>query len=258
MATSATVEQLRPNHIDAEEWALRVQLAACYRMVDHLGWTELIYNHITMRVPGPEHHFLINPYGLWYDEVTASNLVKIDLEGNIIGESPWPVNPAGFIIHSAIHEAVEEARCVMHTHTTAGMAVACQKAGLRMESIYGAPIRDDIAYHDFEGITVYDDEKERLVASLGDKSLLILRNHGLLTVGKTIPEALQNMWRLNRACEIQVAAHSGGEAVITLTDEACERSIEANKGFRKEAEYGARVFNALKRRIDAIDTSYMT
>jgi ribulose-5-phosphate 4-epimerase/fuculose-1-phosphate aldolase len=258
MAQAATVEAYRPNHIGAEEWALRVQLAACYRMVDHLGWTELIYSHITARVPGPERHFLINPYGLWYDEVTASNLVKIDLDGNVVGDSAWPVNPAGFVIHSAIHASADDAHCVMHTHTLAGMAISCQAEGLRMENIYAAPLRDQIAYHDFEGVTVFDDEKARLVANLGDKTLLILRNHGLLTVGRTLPETLQRMWRLNRACEVQTAAHSGGQEVIEITDEACERSMEAHRGFTDTEPYGERLFDALLRRIDKIDPSYKT
>jgi ribulose-5-phosphate 4-epimerase/fuculose-1-phosphate aldolase len=252
------VADVRPSEFSAEEWALRVDLAACYRIVDYLGWTELIFNHITARLPGPENHFLINPYGLWYDEVTASNLVKIDLAGNIIGESDWPVNPAGFVIHSAIHESVPDAHCVFHTHTTAGMAVACQQGGLRYTNIYDSLIHGDLAYHDFEGITVFDDEKERLVANIGDKHYVILRNHGLLTVGETLPEALQRMWRLNRACEVQQAADAGGQPLIPISEDATRRSAEAHVGFNSKNPPGERVFDALLRKIDSIDPSYKT
>ena len=166
---STDPQATRPAHIAPEEWALRVQLAAAYRIFDHLGWTELIYNHITVRVPGAERHFLINPFGLHYSEVTASNLVKIDLAGKIVGESAWPVNPAGFTIHGAIHANIEDAHCVMHTHTTAGMAVACSRGGLSMNNFYSAQLHEKLAYHDFEGITVHADEAPRLLASIGTK-----------------------------------------------------------------------------------------
>ena len=203
---NAPVENARPAHVSPEEWELRVELAACYRIFDHLGWVEMIFNHITVRVPGPEHHFLINPFGLMYNEVTASNLLKIDVDGNVIGESDWPVNPAGFVIHSAIHANVPNAHCVMHTHTTAGMAVACKEAGLDWNNFYSAQIYNQVAYHDFEGITVEEGEKVRLLASMGDKRLMILRNHGLLAWGETVPEALVRLWTLQRACEVQIAA----------------------------------------------------
>src|SRR5205823_8879093 len=164
---------------DAERKA-RIELAACYRIFDMLGWTEMIFNHITLRLRGPEHYFLINPYGLWYGEVTASNLVKIDLDGNLIGPSEWPINRAGFVIHSAIHAARDDAHCIMHTHTTAGTAIACQRDGLAPDNFYAALMYGQVANHPFEGVTVRDDEKARLVRSLGDKSYLVLRNHGLL------------------------------------------------------------------------------
>jgi ribulose-5-phosphate 4-epimerase/fuculose-1-phosphate aldolase len=199
--------------IAAEEWQLRVQLAACYRLFDHLGWTEMIFNHISMRVPGPEHHFLINPFGLHYSEVTASNLVKIDLDGTIVGPSAYPVNPAGFVIHSAIHAAVPEARCIMHTHTTAGMAVASSKRGLDPTTRSGAFIMHLVGYHDFEGNVVLDDEKPRLVANLGAKRALILRNHGLLATGPTIPDAFILMKLLQRACEVQLATSNIDEGI---------------------------------------------
>ena len=246
----------RPDRIGDEEWQLRVQLAACYRIFDYLGWIELIFNHISMRLAGPAHHFLINPFGLWYKEVTASNLVKVDLDGTVIGDSEWPVNTAGFVIHSAIHAARPDARCVMHSHTTAGMAVACQEGGLRTDNFYSAFLHGRVAYHDFEGVTVYPDEKARLVASLGDADLAILRNHGLLACGPTIPEAFRNLWVLQRACEVQLAAHAAGVAVIPIGAEAVKASQGARDDFEAAEPPGAREFAALVREIDRIDPSY--
>lgn len=248
----------RPAGVDAEEWRLRVELAACYRIVDRIGWTELIYNHITTRLPGTGDRFLTNPYGLRYDEVRASTLVCVDLAGNIVGESDWPANPAGFTIHSAIHDAVANARCILHTHTTAGVAVSAQVGGLRMESIYASLLYGHVAYHDFEGVTVREDEKERLVASLGDRKHLILRNHGLLTVGETIAEAFLRMWHLNRACEVQVAANAGGAPVIAVSEDACAASAAAWAGYDQQEPHGARAFSAFWRQIDGEDPSYRT
>lgn len=253
---SATATSARPSAISEAEWALRVDLAACYRIFDHLGWIELIYNHITVRVPGPETHFLINPFGLMYREVTASNLVKIDLEGNIIGPSDWPVNPAGFTIHSAIHAARPQAHCVMHTHTTAGMAVACKADGLAWTNFYAAQIYGQVAYHDFEGITVEPGEKARLLADLGDKRLMILRNHGLLAWGETIAEAFVRLWTLQRACEIQLAAESIPGPTIPVSPEACAQASRVSLQFDATYGGGRDVFEALRRRVDAIDPSY--
>ena len=262
MNQPATVTAYRPKGISAEEWELRVQLAACYRIFDYMGWIELIFNHISMRLPGPEHHFLINPFGLWYSEVTASNLVKIDLEGNIVGDSEYPVNKAGFIIHSAIHAAREDARCVMHTHTTAGSAVSCLEGGLRVDNFYAAFIDDDISYHDFQGLTVFPQEKEDLVKSLGTKNHMLLRNHGPLTVGRTIPEAFMYMWTLQRACEIQLAAHACGTPVIPITPEAVQASMtgrdDSMEGKVKPPSPDKMIFDALVRKIDQIDPSYKT
>ncbi|MEO7337993.1 MAG: class II aldolase/adducin family protein [Caldimonas sp.] len=211
----------RPASIEAGEWGQRLELAACYRLFAHLGWTEMIFNHITLRVAGPEPHFLINPYGLHYSEVTARNLVKIDIRGNVIGESAYPVNPAGFVIHGAIHEHRPDAHCVIHTHTTAGIAVACKKEGLTFDNFYSAQFWNRVAYHDFEGITTDLSEQERLVASLGKADVMILRNHGLLVIGASVPEAFMESWSLQRACEVQVASgsmpgpnHSIPEAVL--------------------------------------------
>jgi ribulose-5-phosphate 4-epimerase/fuculose-1-phosphate aldolase len=246
----------RPAHISAKEWALRIDLAACYRMFDHLGWTELIYNHITVKVPGPGAHFLINPFGLMYHEVTASNLVKIDHAGNIIGDSAWPVNPAGFVIHSAIHENLPAAQCVMHTHTTAGSAVACKAEGLTWTNFYAAQIYDQVAYHDFEGVTVDLDEQQRLLASLGDKRILILRNHGLLVWGETIAAALVRLWTVQRACEIQMASDSMAGETLEFSAKVGEQASAAALQFRAEFGAGEDVFAALKRLIDAKDPSY--
>lgn len=204
-----SLDQMCPEQMSVAEWRLRLELAAVYRLTDFLGWSELIFNHITVRVPGsPEDspHFLINPYGLHYAFVTARNLVKIDINGNIIGDSDYPVNPAGFTIHSAIHGARHDAQCVMHTHTTTGMAVACKQEGLRYDNFYSVLLHGRVAYHDFEGLTTDHAECERLVASLGDKDILILRNHGLLTCGNTVPQMLMTMWTLQRACDVQAAS----------------------------------------------------
>jgi ribulose-5-phosphate 4-epimerase/fuculose-1-phosphate aldolase len=248
----------RQAEISREEWDARVQLAACYRIFDMLGWTEMIFNHITLRVPGPERHFLINPYGLWYREVTASNLVKIDLEGNQIGPSEWSVNRAGFVIHSAIHAAREDAHCIMHTHTTAGLAIACQRDGLASDNFYSALTHGHIAYHDFEGVTVRDDEKPRLVRSLGDKSYLILRNHGLLVCGRTVSEAFLRMWTIERACQIQQAAQATGRPLIALPADVLERTSKTPRQLEAGDPTDRKLFTALLRRVDAIDQSYRT
>ena len=258
---SQTARPIKPQSVEysAEEWRLRVELAACYRIFDYLGWTELVFNHISLRLPGPEHHFLINPYGLWYSEVTASNLVKIDLQGTILEPSDYPINPAGFVIHSAVHAAREDALCVMHTHTTATMAVACQQDGLRTDNFYSAFLHGEVAYHDFEGLTVYMEEQKRLVASLGAKNYMLLRNHGSLTVGKTVPEAFLRMWTLQRACEVQLASHASGAAVIPVSPAAIRNSQQGDaQQFENVPPTDTMVFSALLRKIDALDPSYKT
>ena len=233
----------------------RVELAACYRIFAQLGWTELIYNHITVRLPGPEKHFLINPFGLHYSEVCASNLVKIDLAGNIIGTSEWPVNPAGFTIHAAIHDRIADAHCVMHTHTTAGMAVACSAAGLSMSNFYAVQLHGKLAYHDFEGVTVHADEGPRLIRNIGDKPAVILRNHGLLAWGDTIPRTFAILWLLNRACEIQLASAAMGP-VIELSEEIQRKCTRDSLQFDPAFGAGRDVFDALTRMLDRVDTSY--
>ena len=242
----------------AAEARLRGELAACYRIFDRLGWVELIYNHITVRLPGPGDAFLINPFGLLYREVTASNLVKIDLAGRVVGEAAHGANPAGFVVHSAIHAGVPAAHCVMHTHTTAGMAVACKRSGLEPTNFYAAMLHGEIAHHDFEGITVNPDERDRLLASMGSKRQLILRNHGLLTWGESIPEAFVRMWTLNRACEVQLASRSMAGEDLAIPDSVREQASREALQFRPEYGTGRDVFDALRRLVEARDPSYRT
>jgi ribulose-5-phosphate 4-epimerase/fuculose-1-phosphate aldolase len=231
----------------------RVQLAACYRIFNHLGWVEMIFNHITLRVPGAEKLFLINPFGLHYGEVTASSLVLIDLEGNPVRESKWPVNKAGFVIHSTLHGAIPEVNCVMHTHTTTGMAVACLKDGLSPTNFYAAQLYGGVAYHDFEGITVEDAERERLLASIGGRHAVILRNHGLLAWGASLAEAFMTLWTLQRACDVQIASSSAG-ALNPIRPQVFAQTVrESGPGEKRTCDD---VFAAMQRLVDAKDPSY--
>jgi ribulose-5-phosphate 4-epimerase/fuculose-1-phosphate aldolase len=245
----------RPKRYTPEEWAARVQLAAAYRIFDHLGWGELIYNHISMRVPGPEPHFLLNPFGLHYSEVRASNLVKVDVQGNIIGHSDWPINPAGFTFHGKIHEMLPEAHCVMHVHTTPTMAVCCLDDGLSYTNFYAAQLYGKVAYHEFEGITVHADEGARILDSAAGKPVLLLRNHGPVTIGATLAQAFGLMWLLVRACEIQLATLSMGQprAIRAPVLEACVRD-----SLQYDPRYGAGqdAFDALQRVVDRVDPTY--
>jgi len=254
---SAVLAPQPPNRLNvpAAEWALRVQLAGAYRVADHLGWSELIYTHISMRVPGPEHHFLINPYGPRFDEVTASSLVKIDSDGNPVEKNQYQANRAGFIIHSAIHMARPDAQCVWHMHTLAGMAVSAQDEGLLPAHMYSHNFWNRLSYHDFEGPSMRLDERGRLVKSIGSNTALILRNHGLLTVGRTIPEAFIRFWRLNRACEIQLAAQA---AKLRLpSPEVCEASFAMGEEFlTDQADLGQLEFDSILRKVEARDASY--
>ena len=242
-----------------DEWAARVELAACYRVFAHLGWTEMIYNHITVRLPdsvtGGEKHFLINPFGLHYSEVTASNLVKIDLQGRVLDGSSHPVNPAGFVVHSTLHDGIEGAHCVMHTHTTAGVAVACLQGGLQQTNFYSAQLHNMVAYHDFEGITIHADEGPRVLKSIGHKPAVILRNHGLLAWGHTVPQTFAILWTLQRACEIQMATFSMGPA-IPVSEAVAERCTRDALQFNPNHGAGRDVFEALVRQVDRLDTSY--
>jgi ribulose-5-phosphate 4-epimerase/fuculose-1-phosphate aldolase len=234
--------------VSEAERAARVELAACYRIFNHLGWTEMIFNHITLRVPGPEKLFLINPFGLHYSEITASSLVLIDVEGHPVRETQWPVNRAGFVIHSAIHQHVEHAHCVMHTHTTTGMAVACLKEGLSPTNFYAAQLHGKVAYHDFEGITVDEGEKVRMLKSIDGRPAVILRNHGLLAWGPSVPEAFMLLWTLQRACDVQIAAGSAG-ALNPIRDEVFAQTVrESGPGEKRTCED---VFAAMRRLVDA-------
>jgi ribulose-5-phosphate 4-epimerase/fuculose-1-phosphate aldolase len=244
------------NEAYAAERDLRVQLAAAYRIFDHLGWCELIYGHISMRVPGPEHHFLINPYGLRYDEITASGLVKIDLDGNLVEPSEYSFNPAGFVIHSAIHEHREDAHCIMHTHTRAGMAVAALECGLLPVSMNGMSFHGNLAYHDFEGSMLLLEEREKLAGDLGSADALILRNHGLLSVGRTIAEAFLYLYRLESACRVQLDAMACGRLQYP-PQEAVERSARQMREFaRCAADTGQLEFDALVRLVEEKDPSF--
>ena len=260
MSTSAArqaAEAAIPNEPEPTEAELRVQLAAAYRLVEHFGWNESIYGHLTARVPGPERHFLINPYGLRYGEVTASNLVKITLAGEIVGHSDWPVNVAGYAIHGAIHTSAPEAHCVMHTHSPAGMAVAALECGLLPISMDATLFHGTLGYHDYEGALVSEDEKARLVADLGDNRALILRNHGLVTVGRTVAEAFLYLHRLETACRTQVDALAMNSAPALVPDEIAAKSAREVDDFcRYESDIGALEFAAYMRMLDETDAGY--
>ncbi|HEY2977452.1 MAG TPA: class II aldolase/adducin family protein [Burkholderiaceae bacterium] len=201
------------DRVSAEEWRTRVDLAAAYRLVALFKWDDLVFTHISARVPGTDGEFLINPYGFMFEEITASSLVKIDLAGNKLEDSPFPVNPAGFTIHSAIHSARHDAQCVLHVHSLNGVAVSAQKGGVLPLSQQSIFVLSSLAYHDYEGVALRDDEKPRLVKDLGDRNFLMLRNHGLLTLGATIADAFQSMYLFESTCTIQVRAQAGGELI---------------------------------------------
>ncbi len=248
-----------PATMHPDEWQARLQLAACYRVFAMLGWTEMIYNHITVRLPDSvsdgDKQFLINPFGLHYSEVTASNLLKIDLQGKKLDDNPWPVNPAGFTVHAAIHNGLPDAHCVMHTHTTAGVAVACTQGGLAQNNFYSAQLHDLVAYHDFEGITIHADEAPRLLKNIGNKPVVILRNHGLLAWAPTLPLCFVRLWTLQRACDIQLAQAAMGPA-IAVPEAVAQKTT--HDSFQFDAQFGAGqdVFDALVRQVDRIDDSY--
>jgi len=245
--------------VSPEEWAVRVDLAACYRLLVRYGWEDLVFTHITVRVPGVEDQFLINPYGVFFDEITASSLVKVDLVGKQLDDSPFPINPAGFVIHSAIHAARHDAKCVLHTHTVSGIAVSTQREGLLPISQHSLSVLPSLGYHDFEGVATRDDEKPRLVADLGDNTHLILRNHGLLTVGETVADAFVAMYFLESSCAIQVRAQSGGGELIPVGKEILDAAYRQDQasGMRPRGR-GKLIWPGLLRRLDRIDPSYQT
>ncbi|MEL7370688.1 MAG: class II aldolase/adducin family protein [Myxococcota bacterium] len=237
------------------EEQLRVDLAACYRMVAHYGWDDLVFTHISARLPGNHDHFLINPYGMLFEEITASALVKVNKNGEKVEDSPYPINPAGFVIHSAIHEARPDVGCVLHLHTTDGVAVSAQQDGLLPLSQQSSVVLASLGYHDYEGIALNNDEKPRLVADLGRHVHLILRNHGLLTVGETIPEAFLAMYNLQRACEIQVRAMAGGRALVPI-DPAVLAGVEANLEVVLKGMGGQLVWPAVLRKLERTEPDF--
>ena len=258
--TAAALEiPSREGKVSAEEWAVRVDLAAAYRLVSRYGWEDLVFTHISARVPGTEDQFLINPYGLFFDEITASSLVKIDQAGNKLDDSPFPVNQAGFIIHSAIHGARHDARCVLHTHTANGVAVSTQRAGLLPISQHSLFVLGSLGYHDFEGPALDEEEKPRLVADLGDRRCLILRNHGLLTVGETVADAFVNMYYLEASCAIQTRAQAGGGELIPVPKDVLDRGYASvTTAQRRNGGQGGLVWPGLLRRLDRTDPTFRT
>ena len=246
-----SVKELVPE----QEWNARVDLAAAYRLVAHYGWDDLIFTHLSARVPGPEHHFLINPYGMMFEEITASSLVKINLQGEIVTPSPYFINPAGFTIHSAVHAAREDALCVIHLHTDFGIAVSAQTNGLLPVSQQALFSLTSLAYHEYEGLALNEDEKSRLVSDLGDKTNMILRNHGLLTVGKTAAEAFLSMYILERACRIQILAQSGGGTLLPISESILD-NVAAQLGAVTVGQGAQLTWPGLLRKLDRIDPSY--
>ncbi len=245
------------SQVSAEEWETRVQLAAAYRLVHRYGWaTTLIFNHISARVPGPEHHFMLNPYGLAYDEVTASNLVKVDLDGTVLDEPDYGINKAGFLIHGAIHAARPDVNCVLHTHTEAGMAVSGIEEGLLFVNQDSLMFYGDLGYHDFEGIVLDTDEQPRLVAALGTKNNLILRNHGLLTAGTSVGQAFIRMFFLEKSCSAQLRMMATGSTVHALPPKVCERTAEQHRG--GNTHYVDYAWPALVRELDRAGVPYAT
>lgn len=244
----------KPDNISADEWQVRIDLAAAYRLVAHFGWDDLIFTHLSARVPGNSHHFLINPYGMMFHEITASSLVKVDHEGQIVEENGYGVNPAGFTIHSAVHMARPEAGSVMHLHNHAGTAVSAQKCGLLPITQTAMLVYPRIAYHDYEGVALNLDERERIVQDLGDKDIMILRNHGTLTLGRTVAEAFTLMYFLENACEKQIRAQAGGELYYP-SEQAIETTRQQSATLPKVAPL---LWPGLIRTLDAKDPAYRT
>ena len=243
--------------VSADEWSIRTDLAAAYRAVALYGWDDLVFTHLSARVPGPEHHFLINPYGMMFEEITASSLVKVDLHGNKVVESPFEINPAGFVIHSAVHEAREDAICVMHLHTIEGVAVSCQKEGLLPISQQSLFPLASLAYHEYEGVALEAAEKKRLVRDLGDRSSMILRNHGLLTCAETVADAFLYMYILQKACEVQVRAQAGGAELVRVPRPIVEGIQKAAKVVLRQSG-GMIAWPGILRKLDRLDPSWRT
>ncbi len=252
---NADVPRIDDDAPSPEEQKLRVDLAACYRLVALFKWDDLVFTHISARIPGPEHHFLINPYGFLFDEITASSLVKVDLQGNIVGETPYSINPAGFTIHSAVHASREDAKCVLHIHSLNGIAVSAQRGGLLPISQQSLFVLAALGYHDYEGVALNEAEKPRLVADLGKNAFLMLRNHGLLTVGSTVADAFLAMYTFEAACAIQVRAQAGGGELIPIAKPILD-GIRAQAELVTKGMMGSLVWPGLLRKLDRIDPSY--
>lgn len=243
------------DRVTSMEWGQRVALAAAYRLVAHFRWDDLIFTHLSARVPGDEHHFLVNPYGMTFDEITASSLVKVDLGGNKVMESPYEINPAGFTIHSAIHAARDDAKCVLHVHSVNGTAVSAQRDGVLPISQQSIFVLSSLAYHDYEGVALREDEKPRLVRDLGDKNFFMLRNHGLITVAENVPDAFLFMYIFESACMVQLRAQAGGGKLIAI-DPFILGTAQQQAATVTKAAGGALAWPALLRKLDRIDPSY--
>lgn len=243
------------SQVSEAEWLQRVDLAACYRLVAMFGWDDLIFTHVSARLPGSEHHFLINPYGLMFSEITASSLVKVNLQGNKVVDSPYEINPAGFTIHSAVHAAREDANCVLHVHSINGVAVSAQQDGVLPLSQHSIFVLSSLAYHDYEGVALKEDEKPRLVGDLGEKRFLMLRNHGLLTVGRSVAEAFVAMYFFETTCMIQVRAMSGGQPLRRISQQIIDGAPTQWEQVTRGAG-GGLAWPALLRKLDRADSSY--
>ncbi len=244
------------DQVSAQEWEARVNLAAAYRLCAHFGWDDLIYTHLSCRIPGSDHHFLINPLGLMFEEITASSLIKVDLNGNVLMDTPYHPNAAGFVIHSAIHAAREDANCVIHLHTDYGVAVSNQKDGLQMLCQSSIPAAANIAYHDYEGFAVNEGEKERLIADMGDKSALILRNHGTLTAGPTVAQAFELMFFVEKACKVQIISQSTGQELYPMSEESVSNALRDLLVVAGANGADNFVWPALMRKMDRLDPSF--
>jgi len=253
----AELEELKSvaDQVSTEEWQVRQDLACLYRLVAHHGWDDFLFTHLSVRVPGPDHHFLLNPLGLMFEEVTASSLVKVDVEGNKVMETPYEINPAGFTIHSAVHMAREDAHCVMHLHTDDGVAVSAQESGLLPITQHAMQL-GEIAYHDYEGVALDLDERQRIVADLGEKQCMILRNHGTLTVGGSCADAYMAMFYLERACTMQIRALAGGVAISQPPQGSAEKAAQQSRVLF-DGTVGPLAWQALKRKMTRVDDSFL-
>jgi ribulose-5-phosphate 4-epimerase/fuculose-1-phosphate aldolase len=254
--TTKPIVSLR-DQVSPEEWQQRVDLAAAYRLVAHYHWDDLVFTHLSARVPGPDHHFLINPYGMMFEEITASSLVKVDLEGRKVHDSPFEINPAGFVIHSAIHAARDDAKCVLHVHSLNGIAVSTRKDGVLPISQQSIFVLSSLAYHGYEGVALRDDEKPRLVRDLGDKHFLMLRNHGLITVADSVPDAFLFLYLFESTCAIQVRAQSAGVELVPV-DPRIIATAQAQAAQATRGLGGKLAWPGLLRKLDRVDPSYAT